>query len=375
MSLDPFTNDSASSDHCLKFSKSIANVVLYLKVTLGSTGILLSFCPIAIIGLSKIYKTFVYRLVMYLMAVNIAQALCQVIELVPVEVTYEDRMIVRNGTGWIEVCALLGYLDIVTSWMGNFVIIWIMLYMLALSWQLHRLQSNQQATSPSSNRSHTREIVGVLLLVFSPFLFSWIPFVMNMYGISGLWCFIKTASDNGCYDKDFQHLSLALMMVMFYGPLVGILIFGLVCMVVIIALLRRSSIHLHGAVRQRYQSSMKEIGLVLIYPIVYCLFCFLLLVNRIYSTTHTNTNDYPQNYPLWIIHAVADPGRILIPALAFLLHPQVWKNVRTCGNASKNAPSTYTKFSVPPEGDDISEGYTIRPTDDGYGTAIRNVLF
>ncbi len=83
-------------------------------------------------------------------------------------------------------------------------------------------------------------------------------------------------------------------------------------MLSIIILLRRSSKHLHGAVRQRYRSSMKEIGLVLIYPIVYCLFCFFLLVNRIYSSAHTNSNDKPNNYPLWVIQAVADPGFILI---------------------------------------------------------------
>ena len=376
MSLDYFSNETISSDHCLKFSKSIADVILYLKVILGSSGVLLSLCPVVLIGLSRIYKQFVYRLVLYLMAVNIAQALCQVIELIPVEVIQdEERMTIRNGTGWKEVCAVLGYLDIVTAWMGNFIIIWIMLYMLTLSWQLHRLQSKRQATPPPNNNSHAREKIGVLLLVFSPFLFSWIPFVMHMYGISGLWCFIKTASDNGCNDRDFQHLSLTLMMVMFYGPLMGILIFGLVCMVAIIVLLRRSSRDLHGALRQRYRSSMKEIGLVLIYPIVYCLFCFFLLVNRIYSTTHTNSNDYPQNYPLWVIHAVADPGRILIPALAFLLHPQMWKNVRACGTSPTNAVSAYTKFSVPPEGEDISEGYTIRPADGGYGTAVKNVLF
>ena len=89
-----------------------------------------------------------------------------------------------------------------------------MVYMLKLSWQLHRLQSSRYQGTPSSIKSHTREIIGVVFLVVSPFLFSWIPFVKNMYGISGLWCFIKTASDNGCNDKNFQHLSLTLMMIM-----------------------------------------------------------------------------------------------------------------------------------------------------------------
>lgn len=220
------------TEHCLEFSKRIADVIFDLKIALDSLGVVLSFFAILLVAISRIHKQFVYRLVMYLMVVNITQALCQIIELIPVEVTEDEYVTLRNGTGWEEVCAVLGYLDIVTAWMGNFVIIWIMLYMLTLSWQLYRLQSSHHTTPPQNANinSHAREVIGVLLLVFSPFLFSWIPFAMHMYGISGLWCWIKTASDNGCNDRNFQHLSLTLMMVMFYGPLVGILVFGLVCM-------------------------------------------------------------------------------------------------------------------------------------------------
>ena len=241
MDLDTFGN---KTENCFKFSKNIADVVYYdLKVVLCSIGILLSLFAIVLIGLSKIYKQFVYRLVMHLMAVNIIQALCQVIVLIPVEVNESDRITIRNGTDWTEVCAILGYLYVVTAWIDNFVIIWIMLYMLMLGWQLHRLRSGEQSTSPGpkvhNNNTHTCEIVGVILLVLSPFLFCWIPFVMHMYGISGLWCLIKTVSDDGCNNTDFYHLSLALMMVMFYGPRVGIIIFGLVCMISTIVLLQK----------------------------------------------------------------------------------------------------------------------------------------
>ena len=89
------------------------------------------------------------------------------------------------------------------------------------------------------------------------------------------------------------------------------------------------------------------------------------MVNRIYSTTHTNSNDKPNNYPLWVIHAVADPGCILIPSLAFLLHPHMWKNVLACQGWSKNAESTCnTKYSVPlaPQGMTSKKffaGYTV----------------
>ena len=359
--------------NCFKFSKEIAHAIFDIKVILSSVGILLSLFATGLIVWLKFYKKFVYRLVMYLMAINIMKALCIITTLIPVKVT-DDCVTIKNGTGWTEVCAVLGYLDIVTAWMGNFIIVWIMVYMLTVSWQLHRLQRSQyQATpewpGPPSTKSHTREIIGVVFLVVSPFLFCWIPFVKNMYGISGLWCFIKTASD----------LSLTLMIIMSYMPLISTLIFGMICLVTIIVLLQRSSNKMHGAVRQRYRSSMKEIGLILIYPIVYCIFCFFPLVNRIYSGTHTNTNDHHQNYALWVIQAIAGPGRIVIPALAFLLHPRVWKKVLTCRNSSQNSITAQTGYSVPPEDDDISEGFTIRPTKTTnglyYGSTNSNVLF
>ena len=322
---------------------------------------------------------------MYLMAVNSLQALCQVLELIPIEVTNDNHITLRNGTAWSDVCSVLGYLDIVTCWNGNLVIIWTMLYMLVLSWRIHRVLVDHTVTSPTvtdqASQSASKiyqEILCVILLLVAPFLFSWIPYVKDMYGPSGLWCWIKTISttesdEDRCGHESFQHLSLALMLIMFYGPLAVILTFGLVCMIVVIVLVWTGSKHLHGCNRQKHRNNMKEIGFVLAYPIIYWIFCSFLLVNRIYSSVNTNSKDLPPYYPLWIIHAVADPARIVIPALAFLLHPHVWKNIlsSTFKNTRFNATSTYStyaEYSVPPEDDDIDEGIKIRPSKTDYGS-------
>ena len=46
------------------------------------------------------------------------------------------------------------------------------------------------------------------------------------------------------------------------------------------------------------------------------------------SITLNNTNgDYTPISAIWIIHAIADTSRILIPSLAFLLHPYTWKSM------------------------------------------------
>ena len=376
----PSEADLKTVNCSLNFSKEIANAIFNIDVVLGSIGCLLSLFATGLIILFKFYKKFVYRLVMYLIVVNTVNAVCVILWLIPVEATNDNCIKVRNGRGWAETCAALGYLDMVMTWIRNFVIIWTMVYMLKLSWQLRRLHSNQQANSINPiQQLHkhpiAREIAVLIVLVFSPFLFCWFPFEIDMYGLSGPWCFIRTVSDDGDDGKHFQAKSLTLMVVMYFGPVVGIVIFVLTSMIFIMVVLWRSSKSLHGAVRLCYENNMKQIGFVLIYPLIYCLFCLLSLVNRVYSAIHTYSNHNPPNYPLWIIHAVADPSLSLIPALAFLLHPHVWKKVKACRASPQNPVSMYTKYSVPPEDDDISEGYTIRPTSGLYGSINNSVLF
>ena len=361
MKIEISTNSSDVDEHCFKSPKKVAEAIFIIKVTLNCIGILASVLVVCLILISKNYKRFVYRLVMYLMIVNSLQALCQILELTPVQVTEDENVSIKNGTGWSDMCAALGFLDMVTSWMGNFIIVWIMLYMLVLSWQLHRMAVSDRNEIQWRNIDPSRrymESIGVLLLLFSPFLFSWIPFAMDMYGLSGLWCWIKTVSEeNNCNDSRFAHKSLALIVSMFYGPLVLIIVFGFVCMVTTILLLCRSARNLHGGNQDRFNRGIRNVGIVLIYPVIYCLFCVFLLINRIYSSTHSEGHN--SNYTLWIIHALADPSLNVIPPLAFLLHPYVWKRVSCALQKSNDQQLQENKFSVPPEGDDIEEGLNI----------------
>ena len=368
------TNSSDIDEYCFKSPKKTAEAIFIIKVTLNCVGILASLLVVCLIMISKNYKRFVYRLVLYLMIVDSLQALCQILELTPVQVTEGENVSIKNGTGWLQMCRMLGFLDMVTSWMGNFVIVWIMLYMLAISWKLHQMAvgDNNEVNveqPPNSGQKPSRgymEIIGVLLLVFSPFLFSWIPFTMDMYGLSGLWCWIRTVEKNSCNDSRFAHKSLALIVSMFYGPLVLIIIFGFICMVIIILLLCRSTRNLHGGNRDRYNRGIKNVGVVLAYPVIYCLFCVFLLINRIYSSTRSE--GHSPNYTLWIIHALADPSLNVIPALAFLLHPHVWKRVSRIlqkNNNNNDQQLEENTFYIPPEDDDIEEGVNIT---DKYGS-------
>lgn len=115
------SSDANVDEHCFKSSKAVAETIFIIKVTLNCIGILASILVVCLILISKNYKRFVYRLVLYLMIVNSLQAICQILELTPVQVTEDESVSIKNGTGWSDMCAALGFLDMVTSWMGNFV--------------------------------------------------------------------------------------------------------------------------------------------------------------------------------------------------------------------------------------------------------------
>ena len=371
------------SDHCLEFSKKVADDIFIIKVVLGSLGMLVSLFVFLLIGATKIYKQFVYRLVMYLMVVNAFLALCQVLELIPIVVTDDDRITLRNGTAWPYLCSAFGYLEVVSTSSGNLIIIWTVVYMLILSRRIRNiLATHDRTVAPTSNqdsrngkKAKYREVLYVFLILVMSFLFSWIPFVKDMYGPSGPLCWIKTINttqgyqidttdENYCGDKSFQHWSIALMMAMLYGPVVITMAFGFVCMIVVISLPWKRSKHLQKEDRRKYKTSMNKIGFVLVYPVIYWIFCSFLLANRIYSSVYISAKNLPPYYPLWIIYAVADPARIVMPALVFLLHPYAWKKILTtmCSSSSHSARSLQRENSL------ISADLSIRRSDTDYGS-------
>ena len=317
------------SEQCLNVPQTTADAVLGVKIGLDSVGILASLTVIFIICILRNYKRFMYRLVIYLMAVNIIQAVCQILGLVPVQVTEDERVSIRDGAGWFATCQTLGYLDLVSFWMENLVIIWIML---ALVWRLYHLQNGRYQDTMSVvqeiKTSRRWEILGIAIVLLSPFLLGCIPFTIGMYGISDLWCWIKTVRRNGCGDTDLAQNSLILTLCLTYGPLLTITIFAFVCMIGILLLLRRTSKVSLVENPKQFHHNINQIGIALVYPIIQAIFCAYLIGNRIYTTiTQSSVEDHRPIYALWIIHAVADTSRILIPALAFLLHPYTWKSV------------------------------------------------
>ena len=318
---------------CLNFTTQTADLVLRVKASIGGITVVVNLLAILLIVISKKYKDVTFRLVIYLLITDILQAVAMCLALSPIVVPDEEKPAeVKNGDGWKRFCAATGFILMTTMWMGNIVIIWIVVHLLGLGWRLYRSHFTIVKTvSPVySQRKLKMETAGLLLLVSAPVVIGIIPFFLphQMYGISGLWCWIKMVSSS-CGDLNNE--TLIVVFVFFYGPLVLIVLFSFISMMATIVFVCYGAVRRHGKTTvDHHQRHMKEIMLVLAYPMLYCTVCLLLLANRLYTLTH----KYP-NIPLWITHTVADPVRVLLPAAAFLLHPYVWRDL-----CMKNKPTT-----------------------------------
>ena len=320
-SYDP--DHDGDNDTCFNFTTKTATTVQNIKYSLGALTVIANFLAIVVILLSKKYKDFTFRLVIYLMTTDILQAVAIILEVIPIEVPNETTpaRVRIDGRGWTDFCAASGFIGMITLWMGNIVIVWIVLYLLLLGWRLYRGQQGEKSTRIKL------EIIGVLFLFTAPYVIGFIPFLLDndMYGMAGLWCWIKQMH-HVC--GDLGKTPLTVVLTFFYGPLIAIVFFAVICMTIIIGLIWCGAVrrHTRTIIEDRQQRLMKETLIVLAYPVLYCSVCLLLLANRVYSIVHY---DKTPLVGLWITHAVADPVRVMLPAIGFLLHPYIWKDLCT----------------------------------------------
>ena len=178
---------------------------------MGSLRILTCLIVLVVIILSKAYKRLVFCLVVYFTVVEIFQAVTHIIELTPIE-HMNGTVVVKEGAE--SLCAFYGFLEQLALRMGNVATIWSCCT--CCGSQTSRKGWQRGADPDKIKISTKRELVGLFFLFVFPLTFNWIPFIRNMYGISGLWCWIKESRD---YCSDYV-LGLTLIFSMYYAPLI-----------------------------------------------------------------------------------------------------------------------------------------------------------
>ena len=348
---------------CFSFSSRDFEAIFGTKVGVASLAVFACCVAIFLIFISKAYKRFVHRLTFYLAFAALLYSFVFILQILPVE----DRcgfVVVRNE----QFCMAAGFLVLYGGWALLLFICWITLHLFIL------------AVFKRNYNSWKYEVGGLIICHACPLLLCVVPFINFkhgvMYGLAGAWCWIRVTG-NSCQPYGEGVIE---QFTLFYGPLIFIvLLISLMVVIMIIALYRGTreksgELSTTYQLQSQYREALKETMPLLFYPIIYNILCCLAFANRVY---YAATNK--ANFPLWIIHAIADPSLPLFIPVAFLFHPYTLKKIKGAATKqlTKDSQASGTFFVVSEEDvcRDGEDRQLIVRQNDGTSSGYQSMLF
>ena len=325
-------NNRSNNVSCYEFTATQEFYVTVAISVVSSVGAATCLLVVIIILALKQYKKFINRLVLYLMIIACVHAVTIGLEVAPVH-HMGQTVVVRRGLN--ELCEAVGFITQSTAWMFFMVMLWIVFYLFFL------------AVFKCGANKFKHEITGILVSILFPLSFNWVPFIQHMYGLSGIWCWIRLTNDDCKHDYT---QGIIYQFSLFYGPLTLLIFISFILFVIMVCVLCWQRTHFRGD-HSSYHQAVKEAFPLLIYPLIYDILCTLMTVNRIYYAVTVYQGKHPY-FPLWLIHAIIDPCRTLVPPLAFILHPNTLRRI-CCGckkhKEQDNIPPSATVYVVSKE--------------------------
>ena len=337
------------SSGCFNFTREEFEAITRTKNVL--CGISLSACcgAVVLIVLIKSYTLFVHRLSLYLIIATFFKSLTFILMSVPV--TYNDqdqRTEVINNSNSKALCNATGFLIQYTGWVEMLLVTFIILYLLLLVFG--KLFEKAQ--------KFKYEATVVLVSLLFPTTFNWIPFIHNLYGLAGPWCWIEIGSSN------FK-LVVIYQFVLYYIPALLLAALNSIAIVTIIVILCKNgwhSRHNHEPIinQHHYNNAIKEAIPLFIVAVIYTALYSISFTNRIIQTIAIRAGERPVA-SLWIAHAVTFSILQLLIPLGFILHP---RNI-SCKELRKRIASWQSKSEcatefVPSVESSVSEALVIR---------------
>lgn len=132
-------NNSTYYSPCLEFSRKVATDIFITKTTLWSIrlSILLSYIVSMFVSCGRLgYDFLFYQLLGFLMVFSAGQGIFQILGQLSIEVTEDEQLTLKNGSGWHNSCLAFAYLDMVATWTSSYILSWIMLLMLRYYYRL-----------------------------------------------------------------------------------------------------------------------------------------------------------------------------------------------------------------------------------------------
>ena len=147
-------------------------------------GTLAGISAVLLVIMSKTYHFLVFRLVLYLSLFDLGFSVVLGLEVLPADVSKPDNETLSIKSGWEGFCSFLGFADVYFNNARTLMALVMSLYVFMMT--VCKLEMRQKK----------HEITGLVSVIFASFLFPWIPFVFDAYGLTGWSCWIKDLPDN-----------------------------------------------------------------------------------------------------------------------------------------------------------------------------------
>ena len=286
--------NSTSSDEAVECSVFDSSDYVTVAVISSSSALLSAMCCTAVIGLIFLLKKhsfFIQRLVLYLSLAALVNSLSIVLRLY--------RLGDQQQSEIEGLCIAAAFIDQTSMW-SLFMAFTAITFTLLMSIIFHKSTVRLEG-------------LYIVLIVFFPLSFNWIPFIDNTYGRAGAWCWIRNQNyEDNCTEHKF---GTVLQLALWYIP--GYVLLGILLMVYLVIVF--------SVVRQKFSQSKKddaetrklheEVWPLLFQPIGVFILNIFPLTNKIYSTL---ISDDPI-YTLWILHAIFSPLQGGYIALVYIL--------------------------------------------------------
>ena len=305
--------NNASEIQCANFTSTVRKIANVARPTIAGLGALASIIGIiVIIGIMikfKKYRTFYYRLIMYLMISTLCVGIMQALSVIPLS-EYNEDVHVKEG-GWKGACVAIGYFSEMSAWLEHVAIAWITVFIILTV--RPPTQKKAENLGVTTKTMKICEAVGFSIWVATPILLCWIPFPTHSYGLSGLWCWIKTTNED-CSEKYIS--GLIYQFLLYYVPFFVLVLFNITTLFIVF--FHYCKIYYKYRHMEENKKALKLVIPFCLYPIVYDILFIIAFANRISYAVAVSNRGEP-DYDLWIVHSFAESGRSFYPPFIFLV--------------------------------------------------------
>ena len=283
-------NDSLSKEdiHDINIMRGIIGFVTMTLVIISLISVFL-FVRYKKNYLPKITVT--ERLLLYMGFATIFRSFVVILQMTTIDYNNANKAQTR-------LCAGVGFLNQWSTWTEILTIQMLIVHLLI-----------QLSCGIEVSKNRLLEVFYIIVPIFFPLLFSWVPFIYESYGIAGAWCWIQM-------DKQHMKQGFYLQIGLWLGPLPLIQLLDMIAMFIIYPILFRCKRKMNVFDKNDGQYLLKQHVPFMLLISLSIIFEWVTFANRLYVGV-TGSSDF---IGIWYIHAMTTSCAGILIAVCIWLY-------------------------------------------------------